>query len=53
MVQYVGGSKSSETYYILNNWFIMNEQIMVRLLEAYVHDRISVSPWLSDDVITQ
>ena len=41
---YVGGSKSSETSYIPNNRFIMNEQIMVCLLEAYVHDRISVSP---------
>ena len=50
---YVGGSKISETNYIPNNRFIMNEQIMVCLLEAYVHNRISVSPWLSDDVITQ
>ena len=51
-ISYVGGSKSSDTNYIPENRFIMNGEMMVHLLMAYAHDRITVSPWLSDDVIT-
>ena len=49
---YVGGSKSSETNYTLEYLFILSEYIMVLRLEVYAPDRISVFPWLSDDVIT-
>ena len=49
---YVGGSKSSETNPIPENWFILRDWIMVLLLEVYVPDRINASPWLVDDVIT-